>query len=190
MRELGWRLERTYSDYISLGWRTTFGTGDPAEVERYCRESLVGYRWHADGVLSTAQLRPGVITHPTTGEQVWFNHLAFWNEWSLDEELRRTLLDEFGEHGLPFNTALGDGTSLTQDELHVLQDAYDAATLRRTWEAGDLLLVDNVLMAHGRDAFRGDRRIVVAMGEPVELAACRPTVPPAAATVGRDTPTG
>ena len=38
--------------------------------------------------------------------------------------------------------------------------------------------LDNVLTAHGRDAFRGPRRIVVAMGEPTPLAACRPTVEP------------
>jgi alpha-ketoglutarate-dependent taurine dioxygenase len=34
------------------------------------------------------------------------------------------------------------------------------------WEAGDILLLDNMLVAHGRRAFTGPRQIVVAMAEP------------------------
>ncbi|MFY1676223.1 MULTISPECIES: TauD/TfdA family dioxygenase [unclassified Streptomyces] len=49
--------------------------------------------------------------------------------------------------------------------------------MRRAWRPGDLLLVDNVLAAHGRDPFRGARKIVVAMGDPTPLADCRPTPP-------------
>lgn len=133
------------------------------------------------GNLRTGQVRPGIITHPATGEEVWFNHLVFWNEWSLDEELRETLIDEFGRDQLPFNTAFGDGTTVTREDLAAIQTAYDAATVRARWRPGDLLLVDNILTAHGRDPFRGDRKIAVAMGAPVELSACRPTIEPAAA---------
>lgn len=105
--------------------------------------------------------------------------MAFWNSWSLDEEIREALLDEFGPDGLPFETDLGDGVPLTRDELDAINAAYEGATVREAWQPGDVLLVDNVLATHGRDPFRGDRRIVVAMGEPVALADCRPTVPPA-----------
>ena len=184
MREVGWLLTRSYSEYISTDWRTAFATGDQAEVERYCKENLIAHEWQPDGNLTTSQRRPGIISHPVTGEQVWFNHLAFWNEWSLDEELRQTLVDEFGRDRLPFNTSLGDGLPLTAGELREIRAAYDAATVRQPWQPGDLLVVDNILTAHGRDPFQGDRRIVVAMGEPVELSDCRPTVEPAAAFAG------
>ena len=203
MRKVGWLLTRNFSDYISTDWWTAFGSGEPAAaaesgasrggagsgggenrmrhwVERYCAENLIGYEWLADGNLRTNQLRPGIISHPSTGDEVWFNHLAFWNEWALDEELRQTLVDEFGPDGFPFNTALGDGEALTREDLLAIAAAYDAATVRESWRPGDLLIVDNVLTAHGRDPFRGARRIVVAMGQPVDLADCRPTVEPAA----------
>jgi alpha-ketoglutarate-dependent taurine dioxygenase len=181
MRTVGWLLTRSYSEYISTDWRTAFAASDPADVERYCAANLIACDWQPDGNLRTSQLRPGIITHPSTGDEVWFNHLAFWNEWSLDEELRQTLVDEFGRDGLPFNTSLGDGQALAEEELRTIQAAYDAVTVREAWRTGDLLLVDNILTAHGRDAFRGDRKIAVAMGEPVDLADCRPTVDPAAA---------
>ena len=179
MRRVGWRLDRSYSDRISTSWQTAFGTERRDEVERYCREQLISFAWR-ENALRTSQLRPGLIEHPVTGAAVWFNHLMFWNEWALDPLVRETLVDEFGADALPFNTAFGDGEPLTQGELDVIERAYDSATVRRPWEPGDLLLVDNVLTAHGRDPFRGERRIVVAMGDPVRLADCKPTVAPAA----------
>jgi alpha-ketoglutarate-dependent taurine dioxygenase len=181
MRATGWLLTRSYSEHISTDWRTAFAADTPADVQRYCAENLITCQWQSDGHLRTSQLRPGIITHPVTGEQVWFNHLAFWNEWALDDELRETLIEEFGHDDLPFNTALGDGSSLTRDELETLAAAYESATVRQPWQPGDLMLVDNILCAHGRDAFRGDRKIVVAMGEPVDVLDCSPTVAPAAA---------
>ncbi|RBM11734.1 TauD/TfdA family dioxygenase [Streptomyces sp. PT12] len=142
-----------------------------------------------EACLRTRQLRPGVIRHPSTGAEVWFNHLAFWNEWALDDRVREALLDEFGPDGLPFNSAFGDGEPLTREDLRTIQAAYEAATVREhatvreQWEVGDLLLVDNILAAHGRDAFRGERKIVVAMGNPVDIDACRPSTRPAATSV-------
>jgi alpha-ketoglutarate-dependent taurine dioxygenase len=180
MRRVGWLLNRSYSEHISTSWQTAFSATSRAEVDAYCAENLVAPTWMADGHLRTTQLRPGIITHPMTGEEVWFNHMAFWNEWSLDEDLRDALVDELGHDDLPFNTAFGDGTVLTRDELDTINAAYDAATVRRAWRPGDLMLVDNILNTHSRDPFRGDRRIVVAMGEPVDLLGCHPTVAPGA----------
>ncbi|MFF4523138.1 TauD/TfdA family dioxygenase [Streptomyces bluensis] len=180
MRSVGWQLKRSYSDLVSTDWRTAFSAQGAKDVERYCDDNLIAYEWQPDGNLRTSQLRPGVIRHPFTGAEVWFNHLAFWNEWSLDDELRETLLDEFGPDGLPFNSAFGDGEPLTREDLRAVQAAYEAATVREQWEVGDLLLVDNVLTAHGRDPFRGERKIVVAMGNPVEINDCRPSTRPAA----------
>ncbi|RKN07596.1 TauD/TfdA family dioxygenase [Streptomyces radicis] len=183
MRAVGWQLKRSYSDIVSTDWRTAFSAESEKDVERYCDDNLIAYAWQQDGDLRTRQLRPGVIRHPSTGAEVWFNHLAFWNEWALDDRVREALLDEFGPDGLPFNSAFGDGEPLTREDLRTIQAAYEAATVREQWEVGDLLLVDNILAAHGRDAFRGERKIVVAMGNPVDIDACRPSTRPAATSV-------
>jgi alpha-ketoglutarate-dependent taurine dioxygenase len=178
-RRAGWALARAYGEHISLDWRTAFGTDQRADVERYCDEHFISYEWQGDA-LRTMQRRPATIHHPRTGEEVWFNHVAFWNEESLDPDIRAVLVEELGIEGLPFRTMIGDGTALTADEIAQLHAAYQAATVRETWQPGDLMIVDNILAAHGREAFRGDRRIVVAMGEPVAVADCRPSTPPSA----------
>jgi alpha-ketoglutarate-dependent taurine dioxygenase len=180
-RTRGWALIRNYSEHISLDWRTALGADSVEEVSRYCDEHRIAWEWGPDESLRTTQRRAAIIHHPVTGEGTWFNHAAFWNEWSLDPAIRDVLVSEFGAGNLPFNTAFGDGEPLTEAEVEALNAAYAKATRRESWQVGDLMIVDNILAAHGRDPFRGDRKIVVAMGEPVAVEDCRPTV---AATSG------
>jgi alpha-ketoglutarate-dependent taurine dioxygenase len=179
-RRHGWLLTRNYHSHVGLPWQTTFGTESRAEVEAYCERNLIGCTWTGDSGLRTVQRRSAIVRHPITGEETWFNHAAFWSRWSLDEEVLDVLQTTYGEDGLPFDTAYGDGAELTQDDVDVLNAAYERATMRDSWRPGDVMLVDNILAAHGRDAFRGDRTILVAMGEPVTLSSCSPTVAPTA----------
>lgn len=180
-REHGWLLARNYNKHISLSWATAFGTDDRARVEAYGAQQLVAIRWKEDDCLATTQRRPAIVAHPVTGEEVWFNHVAFWNSASLDDDVREVLVDTYGAEGLPFETYLGDGQALTHEEVRQLNEAYDFATCREAWRPGDVMVIDNILCAHGRDAFEGPRRVLVAMGEPVSLLDCRPSPPPSIA---------
>ncbi|MFG1989891.1 TauD/TfdA family dioxygenase [Actinoplanes sp. NPDC048988] len=175
----GWLLVRHYSELAGLPWQTSFGTDQPAEVEAYCRDNVIGADWLDDGTLRTQQRRAAIVTHPVTGDQVWFNHIAFWSRWSLEDTIREVLTDTYGPDRLPFDTYYGDGDALSPADTQALNAAYDAVTMRESWQPGDLLLVDNIRCAHGREAFQGARKILVGMGDPVQLADCRPVPPPA-----------
>lgn len=177
-RAYGWSLTRNYGDHISLGWRTAFGTEDRDEVAAYCAANHIAHEWLEGDRLRTTQRRSATIRHPGTGEEVWFNHTVFWNEWALDPEVREVFLEDLGHDNLPFNTAYGDGEPISRQDVETIDEAYRRATVRETWRPGDVLIVDNILSAHAREAFRGSRRIVVAMGDPVALDDCAPTVPP------------
>jgi alpha-ketoglutarate-dependent taurine dioxygenase len=176
-RRTGWALTRNYHREVGLPWQTAFGTDSRAEVEAYCARNAIGTTWTGESGLRTVQRRSAIIRHPVTGEQVWFNHAAFWSRWSLDEDVLDVLEMTYGADGLPFDTAYGDGGALNPADVRALNAAYDRATRRESWQPGDVLLVDNLLAAHGRESYHGDRRILVAMGEPVRLDACSPSVP-------------
>ena len=79
-----------------------------------------------------------------TGRRCWFNQIAFLNEWTMDPEVREYLVDMYGADGLPFNTRYGDGDPIGADVVEMLNEVYEAHTVREPWRAGDLLLVDNI----------------------------------------------
>jgi hypothetical protein len=111
-----------------------------------------------------------------TGQRCWFNQIAFLNERTIDPEIREYLVDVYGEDGLPFNTCFGNGDPIGDDVVQLLNQTYEASTVREPWQAGDLLLVDNVRTAHSREPYEGPREVLVAMADPVRLADCSPTI--------------
>ena len=63
-----------------------------------------------------------------------------------------------------------------QTSCELLNEVYEANTAREPWQAGDLMLVDNIRTAHSREPFEGPREVVVALADGVNLADCSPTV--------------
>jgi alpha-ketoglutarate-dependent taurine dioxygenase len=172
----GWMLTRSYNDEIGASVAEAFGTEDRSAVEAYCRANGIGFEWQSDGGLHTWQRRSAVVHHPVTGQRCWFNQIAFLNEWTIDPEVREYLVDMYGEDGLPFNTRFGNGDPIGADVVQLLNQVYEHNTVREPWQAGDLMLVDNIRTAHSREAYEGPREVLVGMADPVRLADCSPTV--------------
>lgn len=162
----GWELVRSYNEFVGVPWAEAFGERDPAAVEKYCRDNDIEFLWDNEGGLRTTQRRSAIVRHPRSGERCWFNQIAFLNEWTMDPAVREYLTMEFGDDGLPFNTNYGDGNPLDAAAVDAINEVYERHTLREPWQQGDLLLVDNIRMAHSREPYSGAREILVAMGRP------------------------
>ena len=173
---VGWLLVRNYNDDIGASVAEAFGTEDRRAVESYCRANAIKFEWRPGGALCTWQRRSALVRHPLTGQRSWFNQVAFLSEWTMNSEVREYLVDEYGEDGLPFNTRFGDGAPIGADLVELINGVYEANTVREPWAAGDLLLVDNIRTAHGREPFEGPREVIVGMADAVRLADCSPTI--------------
>ncbi len=156
---------RNYGDGFGLPWQTAFQTDDRAQVEDYCRRSGIDFHWKDAERLRTRQVFDTIVTHPRTGESLWFEHTAFFHVSSLEPAIRATLAAEFAEEDLPFNTYYGDGSPIEESALEEIREAYRQAAVRFAWREGDVLLIDNMLTSHARDPYVGARRIVVAMAD-------------------------
>src|SRR2546429_4631046 len=173
---VGWLLIRNYNDEIGASIAEAFGTDDRRAVESYCRANAIKFEWQPDGALRTWQRRSAVVHHPRTGQRCWFNQIAFLNEWTIDPEVREYLVDIYGADELPFNTRFGNGDTIGADVVQLINKAYEANAACERWQSGDLMLVDNVRTAHGREPFEGPREVLVAMADAVHLADCSPTI--------------
>ncbi|MFJ4712053.1 TauD/TfdA family dioxygenase [Streptomyces sp. NPDC088785] len=169
----GWMVVRNYRPRFGVDWRVSFGTDDRAAVARLCESRDLRWSWQDGDVLRTEGVRGAVHRHPVTGESVWFNHITFFHNSTLPPDVREGLLELFGPDGLPTNSYYGDGGTIPDDVVAHLRACYRAASRRFDWRRGDVLMVDNMLSAHGREPFTGPRRIAVAMAEPIVPAGLR-----------------
>ncbi len=163
-RQRGWMLIRNYREGLGLPWQEVFGTTSTAAVEEYCHTNGLIPEWNSDNSLRTRTTRRDVMhRHPGLGLETWFNHLAFWHVSTLPERTRNALMSLYAPEELPASTYYGDGTPIPDEVVAVIRDAYTSAQRSFRWEEGDVLLVDNMLAAHGRNPFSGPRKIAVAM---------------------------
>ena len=166
----GWMLVRTYNGDVGPSWSQAFGIGDRHGVEDYCRAHSIDFEWRRGGQLRTRQRRPAVVRHPITGVRCWFNEIAYYSEWVFGPETAHELRDLLGPDGLPATTCFGDGTPIGWDLISHIMQAYSANAVRQPWQSGDLLVVDNIRTAHGRDPYTGPREVLAAMADQCTLA--------------------
>ncbi|WP_246791918.1 TauD/TfdA family dioxygenase [Burkholderia perseverans] len=162
--EHGVMYVRNYGNGLDLPWEQVFGTEDRAEVERYCAANRIAWEWLDDGeALRTRQVCQAELRHPQTGETVWFNQAHLFHVTNLPEGVREAMLEVVEPDRLPRNTYFGDGTPIDDAMLDEIRAVYRDTMLSFPWQAADLLLLDNLLMSHGRAPFAGKRRVLVAM---------------------------
>ncbi len=166
-RSRSWMYVRNFGDGFGLPWQTVFQTSDKAQVTEYCADHGIEVEWKEGDRLRTRAIRNAMAKHPRTGEVTWFNHATFFHVSTLEPDIREALLEEFSVDELPANTYYGDGTPIEPETLDHLREIYGRETRTFPWQKGDLLMLDNMLVAHGRAPYSGQRKILVAMAEPI-----------------------
>ena len=116
-------------------------------------------------MLHLEQARKAIQTHPETGERLWFNQADQFHASSLGAELYDAiyLLYKGDEASFPQHCCHADGTPITIEDLKAVEEATERIRVPVKWEAGDFLMVDNMLVSHGRMPFKGTRRVLVSM---------------------------
>ncbi|BCL17057.1 TauD/TfdA family dioxygenase [Micromonospora sagamiensis] len=161
-----WMLVRNFHADFGTPWQHVFNTDDRAEVEAYAAANRIELEWIGADGLRTRSVRDVVHRRPGSDTPRWFNHATFFHVSTLAKDLQEGLLELFGPEGLPSNTYYGDGAEIPTDVMDHLRDAYRAASVRFDYQRDDVLVVDNMTAAHGREPFTGPRKIAVAMAEP------------------------
>ena len=172
---LGVIYVRNFTDGLDVSWEHFFNTGDRAAVEAACRASAIDLEWTGKNGLRTRQRCPAVVTHPRTGEMVFFNQVQLHHPSCLSAAVRESLLSMVAEEDLPRNVYYGDGSKIEDSVMEELGRLYRELAVSFPWHERDVLMINNMLVAHSRNPFVGERKIVVALGEAVTQAQVEPS---------------
>jgi alpha-ketoglutarate-dependent taurine dioxygenase len=161
----GLQYVRNFSEGVDVPWQDFFHTTDRGEVERQCQAAGMTVEWTDDDGLRVRNQAQAVTHHPRTGEKIFFNQIQLHHVRCLDPETRTALQQLFDEEDMPRNVYFGDGTPIPDDVIDHIGELYEQLCVEFPWDAGDMIVLDNMLVAHARRPFGGKRKIVVAMAE-------------------------
>lgn len=156
---------RNFTPGFDVSWQDFFQTSEKAVVEERCSKSGIDFIWMEQDRLRTRQRCQAVARHPKTGELAFFNQIQLHHMSCLEPGVRESLLSMLGEEWLPRNVYYGDGSPIEDAIVSETRERSRECAVQFPWQEQDILMVDNMLVAHGREPFAGPRKIVVAMGE-------------------------
>lgn len=170
-----WKLKR---------WDELFGTTDRAIVEQKCASNGITHEWLPGDRLRLTNTQPAARNHPVTGEPVWFNHAQVFHLSAAAGELdrvsrlpgqtRSALLAAFAKAAVTakrlttkdndqaMHATFGDGTPISDSAMESVRDAIWQNLVIQPWQTGDVIVIDNTAVGHGRIPYRGPRQISVA----------------------------
>lgn len=156
---------RNFIPGLDVSWQDFFRTTDKTVVEDYCQKANIVCEWKGQDHLRTSQVRSAVARHPLTQEKVFFNQIPLHHFSCLEASVQESLLALFGKENLPRHVYYGDGSPIEDSLVAEIVNLYWENTISFPWQQYDILMIDNMLVAHARKPFAGARKIVVAMGE-------------------------
>lgn len=145
-------------------WKEVFETENPQLVEKFCGDNQIQFRWEGS-VLVSEFTRPATAVHPRLGKEVWFNQAEQWHYSNIELETRKFLEKKVGLGNFPHHSRYGDGEEFDVADLEAIRGAYDQSSHRFGWQRGDVLVFDNLRLAHGRDTYSGPREVFFIMGD-------------------------
>jgi len=156
---------RNFSEGLDVSWQRFFQTEDRQVVEDACSKQGITCEWVGKDHLRVRQLCRGVLRHPVTGEMSFFNQVQLHHVYCLDADVRQSLLSIFKREDLPRHVHYGDGTPIEDSVMDHIGEVLERNAIRFQWREGDMVTLDNMMVAHARDPFVGPRKIVVALGD-------------------------
>lgn len=162
------REERASEHPDQKSWKTGFFTDDRSEVEAICAERGMKPAWHEDGSLTVTVEFDAFTPHPVTGEPIYRSniHLDLYSDRELAKlpaAVREPIQEMFANQAIKSGIYLGDGTALSDEEIDIFTSLFDRHEVSWVWQPGDIMLLDNLLTAHGRNPFEGTRDIQVGL---------------------------
>lgn len=162
----GVKYVRHYHPGVDLSWQEVFQTDDKDELARRCSAQGIEHEWLGPDLLRTEQVCQGTARHPVSGERLFFNQAHLFHVSSHGPDIAEAIIGTFGADRLPRDARYGDGGVIAPEDLAAVRRAFEAEKVVFPWRNGDVVLLDNMLVGHGRRPFTGKREVMAVLADP------------------------
>lgn len=149
-------------------WQTAFQTEDLNEVRRLCAENDSTITENADGSISIEYVCSATHKERRGDKEVFINSLLIVHsvELSIRSGIAAKAVD-LPRNACPLVVRLENGSELPASLVEQVERTANEMSVRISWKKGDILMIDNTRVLHGRRKCRGtERQIYVRMAEP------------------------
>lgn len=160
------RYWRNLTPGLGMPWQEVFQTDKKADAKKICLENSIDFEFRGDQMITHWE-KPAVYKHPVTFEETWFNHVLFFHKYSRYQELDMSHDETLPEEYLTSQVFFGDGSEISFGEYVAIKNAYQKNKVVFQYVKGDIIFLDNMLVAHGRNSYKGQRTIATAIIEPI-----------------------
>lgn len=150
-------------------WQTSFQTQDPDELRRICNENGMRLRMLPEGGgIETEFVSSALSTSPTARAQAFINNLVLIHrtEAAFETGWVKENLSDLKAQKCPMVVRLEDGSRFPDAMIDEIRQISKRLMLAHSWQKGDIMMIDNTRILHGRKESVGkDRAIYVRMAE-------------------------
>ena len=133
-------------------WRSTLSVDTREEAEKRLRNLGYTWEWREDGSLRVTTAALPAVRDVGAGRKAFFNQLiAAFRGWSDS----RNSADK--------SITFGGGKAIMAEHMAPAIAAAEEFTALCAWQAGDVALVDNFTVMHGRKPYEGKRRVLASL---------------------------
>ena len=153
-------LPKKLTQSLALSWQEVSGCDDLHDARNLLERG--GYEVSLRGRrrLRTRCCQPVISEHPRTGRKRWYLSDQITRQLPWHTRLARRALRS--QLGMEF--ALESGRQFAPGVLDLVHRTLARIRFSFTWQQGDVLVLDNHQMSHGRNTFAGERLILTAFG--------------------------
>jgi len=146
-------------------WTEVLQVETAAQAEAACAAVGCEAVWEDDGSLSMRYRSPGFVRHPVTGEDVWFAQVQgmHFNAARLEDNYAELVAAFPRGRPRPVEILFGDGAEIPDELVTPLYPILDGLAVNLPYERGDIMLLDNIYTAHGREPYTGHRDVQVGL---------------------------
>jgi alpha-ketoglutarate-dependent taurine dioxygenase len=151
-------------------WQKAFQTEDLKEVQKFCDENETKLFIDSKTGAVTTEYICSAIVKSRDGEDVFINNLLliYIAEWAFQSGWFAENLSNMTNTSPPLVVRMEDDSCIPEHIIEELQQVCDNLTIDIQWDKGDIVMIDNTKILHGRrEATGSNRKIFVRMGEPI-----------------------